>query len=96
MKKKFAAIFCFVSLLTPSLSYAEKENALYEKIFESYLKEDYATVERLAPEYAKGQGSASQKEDILNLRALSLLKLGREAEGLEELRRLEGDSTIVP
>ncbi|MBI2094661.1 MAG: SPOR domain-containing protein [Candidatus Omnitrophica bacterium] len=85
---------------SPRRMIAEKRSSdsdapLYEKIFESYLKEDYAAAERLALDYAAGEGSSSQKEDILNLRALSLLKLGREAEGLEALRRLEGPASPV-
>lgn len=93
------AVFCLLSFLCSGISSAEKGKSLYEKIFESYLKEDYATVERLALEYAAGQNPSSQKEDVMNLRALSLMKLGREAEGIEELGRLEAEDSptqIVP
>ena len=64
---------------------------LYEKIFENYLKENYAAVDRLTQEYLAVGKHSSQDEDVLYLRALSLIKLGRETEGRRELMRLEAE-----
>ena len=61
----------------------------YEKIYESFLREDYAAVDRLAGRYLLAGKNKANTEDVLYLQALSLLKLNRSDEARQKLRELE-------
>ncbi|MGH7197548.1 MAG: SPOR domain-containing protein [Candidatus Omnitrophota bacterium] len=63
----------------------------YEKIHESFLRDDFAGVERLTREYLSGSSNKPNREDVLYLRALSLAKLNRGEEARRKLRELESD-----
>jgi tetratricopeptide (TPR) repeat protein len=68
----------------------ERADALpYEKILESFLKEDYAGTTKLTAEYLSNPKNKSNLEDVLYLQSLSLLKLGRADEAREKLKDLE-------
>jgi len=61
----------------------------YEKIHESFLKDDHAGVERLAREYLSGSQNKPNREDVLYLQALSLMKMNRSEEARQKLGELE-------
>ena len=61
----------------------------FEKIQESFLREDFTAVETMAAESLSKQPEGPEAEEVRYLRALSLLKLGRMKEGRSELERLE-------
>lgn len=62
----------------------------YEKIHENFLKENYSEVVRLSSDYlAPGRTNKDNREDVLYLQALSLLKLNRSQEARERLKELE-------
>jgi tetratricopeptide (TPR) repeat protein len=63
----------------------------YEKIHESFLKDDHAGVVRLAHEYLSGSRNKPNREDVRYLEALSLVKLGRGEEARAKLKELERD-----
>ncbi len=67
--------------------------ALYEQIEESFLKEDFGTVEGLSAQYLSGNTRTGQTDEVLYLRALALLKLGRLVEGREKLSQLERETS---
>ncbi len=62
----------------------------YEKIHENFLKENYAEVDRLSSEYLRGGVDRVNRDDVLYLQALSLLKVGRQTEARAKLAQLEG------
>ncbi len=61
----------------------------YQKIHESFLKEEYSQVELLASQYLSQNSGAADVNDVLYLQALSLLKLDRSDEARQKLRQLE-------
>jgi tetratricopeptide (TPR) repeat protein len=63
----------------------------YEKIHESFLRDDYAGVVRLAHEYLSGSRNKPNRGDVRYLEALSLVKLGRGEEARAKLKELERD-----
>ena len=58
-------------------SAAEKTQTFLEKIYESFLKENYSETESLAANYLSTHASFQDAQEIAYLQALSLLKLGR-------------------
>lgn len=64
----------------PAVSYAE--------IQESFLREDYSEAERLSENYLSGS-DRSRADEVLYMRALSLLKLGRAPEARNVLNEVE-------
>lgn len=62
---------------------------VYQKIHESFLKEEYSNVDTLADQYLSRNPGAPDANDVLYLQALSLLKLDRSDEARDKLRRLE-------
>ena len=69
-------------------------NAAYEKIHECFLTENYSEVDRLSREYLAAGRNQPNTEDVLNLQALSLLKLNRVEEARQKLRELE--NSFIP
>ena len=65
------------------------DDTLYQKIHESFLKEDYATAQKLSREYLTHGRNKPNTEDVLYLESLSLLKLGRAEEARRKLGELE-------
>ncbi|MGH7197587.1 MAG: tetratricopeptide repeat protein, partial [Candidatus Omnitrophota bacterium] len=61
----------------------------YEKIHESFLKDDHAGVVRLAREYLSGSRNKPKREDVMYLESLSLMKMGRGDEARQKLSELE-------
>jgi septal ring-binding cell division protein DamX len=72
-----------------SVQISAQTAADYEKIHESFLREDYAAVDRLAGQYLSGGRRGANAEDVLYLQALALLKLNRADEARQKLRELE-------
>jgi len=73
-----------------TLSWSKEDPALYEKIQENFLKEDYQNTLRLSDTFLKSQASkAPLSNEVLYLKALSLLKLGRGEEARQIWRDLE-------
>ncbi len=64
---------------------------LYQRIHESFLREDYAVVDTLSREYLSRARDRSNAEDVLYLQSLSLLKLNRSEEARVKLSQLEND-----
>ena len=61
----------------------------FEQIEESYLKEDFASTEKLATQFLSASSNNSQAEEVKYLRAVSLVKLDRVEEGRSELLKIE-------
>jgi hypothetical protein len=74
------------------LSATSASPVLYEKIEESFLKEDFSSVDRLATQFLSGHARTEQADEALYLQSLALLKLGRFTEGREKLAGLERQS----
>ncbi len=68
---------------------APSSDMLYQKIHESFLREDYSGVDRLAEDYLRDSRAESNREDVLYLQALSLFKLNRGSQAREKLASLE-------
>ncbi len=66
-------------------------DSLYQRIHESFLREDYTAVDTLSREYLARGRKPSNAEDVLYLQSLSLLKLNRSEEARAKLRELEND-----
>lgn len=66
-------------------------DTLYQRIHESFLREDYTAVDMLSREYLSRGRDRSNTEDVLYLQSLSLLKLNRSEEARGKLRELENN-----
>ncbi len=66
-------------------------DTLYQRIHESFLRENYAAVDTLSQEYLSRGRDRSNAEDVLYLQCLSLLKLNRSEEARVKLRELENN-----
>ena len=69
------------------------DNDAYLKIHESFLKENYAEVDRLSKDYLLSASNKPNTEDVLYLEALSLIKLNRGNEARIKFRELENSFT---
>ena len=69
-------------------SFSYRDSDLYRQVHESFLKEDYAGVDRFANQYL-ASGRSEKMNDVLYLQALSLMKLNRSFEARNKLRTLE-------
>ena len=63
-----------------------------DHIHEAFLKEDYAAVERLTAAIPLSQAALPESGELLQLRALSLMQLGRGAEARQVLEALEREA----
>ena len=61
----------------------------FERIEESFLKEDFQSVENLSGQFISAYPEGKQSEEARYLRALALVKLGRSDEGRRELMQLD-------
>lgn len=97
MKKRFLFLWLPAALLAvPGLCRAERTSSydeLYEKIQESFLKEDYAGANRLSEIYLTRDGRSPAAERVLYLQALSLVKLDRGDAARAKLARLENSAS---
>lgn len=66
---------------------ASQDEEQYEKIYESFLKENYTEVNRLAMRFS--DNNPDRKRDVLYLQALSLVKLNQGDLARQKLRQLE-------
>ncbi len=71
------------------------EYDLYEQIEESFLKENFSDVDRLAAQYLSGHTRTQQSDEVLYLQSRALLKLDRLTEGREKLLQLKQQSPTV-
>lgn len=91
---RLTAFFFFLVLATifprPVFSDIESgEQASYEKIYDSFIREDYQTAYELAHRYLSREKSGARYEDVQYLEALSLIKLGKTDEGNQKFEALE-------
>ncbi len=80
---------------SPSRTSSDTASGLYEKIEESFLRQDFAQAEALSTRYlaAKSASQSDSRADRVTwLRGLSLSKLKRFAEARETLKTLERES----
>ena len=64
----------------------------YEKIYNSFLDKDYRRTDELAGAYLTNPRNQAQRQDVLYLDAMSLLKLGQAAQARERLDDLAHSS----
>jgi tetratricopeptide (TPR) repeat protein len=76
-------------------SYSQSADSLYAKMRESFVNEDYASADKLAVQYLSLNRGKTNTDDVLYLRALSLIKLGRMAEARDVLASLESSSSSL-
>lgn len=86
MNKIFCSLTAFFFLFLASNAHADA----YEKIYESFLKEDYRAVNDLATRFSRK--NSQEGREVLYLQALSLLKLGKADEARQKLKELENRS----
>ncbi len=82
---------------TPSESRVSPRGTLpnvvfYEQIEESFLKEDFPSVVRLAQQFLSTHSRNEQSDEVQYLEALSLIKMNRLSEGREKLIQLKQQS----
>ncbi len=93
MKRSHTAVIfssLLLALFLQTASWAKETPVLYEKIQESFLKEDYSGALRLADEFLRSRtAKPPYLSEVLYLKALSLLKLGRGEDARRIWRDLE-------
>lgn len=92
---KLVMVTAFIAVFVSAASVCFANDNLYEKIHESFLKDDYAAVDRLSRNYLSSGSAPSHREDVLYLQALSLLKLNRSFEARVKLKELENSFRVL-
>ena len=88
-RNAFFSALIFI-LFFQTLSWSGKNPALYEEIQENFLKEDYQSALRLSDSFLKSHAFRDPlSNEVLYLKALSLLKLGRGEEARQIWRDFE-------
>lgn len=88
-----SALFGFPSVRTCHATVGMKEtrnsSSAYDRVYDRFLNKDYEAVDRMAADYlAKGYDQPNA-EDVLTLRAMALLKLGRSPEARAVFKEIE-------
>ena len=89
MKKWLFVVALFLVSLQAAFAGSESKDLLYKQTYESFVKEDYSKVEILSNQFLKLNPKGPDAEDIQQLKAISLVKMGREAEARQILDAIE-------